>query len=42
MKGGVTFNDAWGMSPQQRNRIIKFVNKIYKERSEQMTGKKQL
>lgn len=39
---GVTWNEVWGMSPEQRGKIIKFVNKIYKEREEAQTGVKQM
>lgn len=37
---GVTWNEVWGMSPDQRGKIIEYVNKIYKQREEAMTGKK--
>lgn len=39
---GVTFNEAWGMSPQQRNKIIIYINKMNKEQEELYTGKKTL
>lgn len=39
---GVTWNDVWGMSPLQRVKIIKYVNKINKEREEQRTGQTQM
>jgi len=39
---GVTWNEVWGMSPEQRGKIIKFVNKIYKEREEAQTGVEQM
>jgi len=39
---GVTLNEVWGMSPEQRGKIIKFVNKIYKEREAAQTGKQQM
>lgn len=37
---GVTFNEAWGMSPQQRTKIVEYINKIYKDRAEVTSGKK--
>lgn len=37
---GVTWNEVWGMSPEQRNKIVKYLNKVYKEREEAMTGKR--
>lgn len=39
---GVTWNEVWGMSPEQRGKIIKFVNKIYKEREEAQSGQQQM
>lgn len=39
---GVTFNEAWGMSPLQRNKIVSYINKVYKEQEEAYTGKKSL
>jgi hypothetical protein len=39
---GVTWNEAWGMSPVQRNKIVEYVNKIYKEQEEAQTGKKSM
>lgn len=39
---GVTWNEVWGMSPEQRGKIIRFVNKIYKEREESQTGVSQM
>jgi len=39
---GVTWNEAWGMSPRQRNKMITYINKIYKEREEAQTGKKSM
>ena len=39
---GVTWNEVWGMSPEQRSKIIKNVNKIYKDREEAQTGKKHM
>lgn len=39
---GVTWNEAWGMSPSQRINIIQYVNKIYKEREEAQTGKQRM
>ena len=39
---GVTWNEVWGMSPEQRGKIIAFVNKIYKEREAAQSGKTQM
>ena len=39
---GVTWNEAWGMSPTQRVKIIKYVNKVYKEQDEAYSGKKSM
>jgi len=39
---GVTWNEAWGMSPKQRNKIVGYINKIYKDREEAQTGKKSM
>ena len=39
---GVTWNEVWGMSPEQRGKLISFVNKIYKEREEAQTGTTQM
>jgi hypothetical protein len=39
---GVTWNEVWGMSPEQRGKIIRFVNKIYQEREASQTGKTQM
>ena len=39
---GVTWNEVWGMSPEQRGKVIKFVNKIYKEKEEAQSGKQQM
>ena len=38
MNGGVTWTEAWILSPQQRNNIIEFLNKI----NEKSSGKQQL
>lgn len=35
---GVTWNEVWGMSPDQRVKIIKYVNNINKKREEQQSG----
>lgn len=37
---GVSWNEVWGMSPMQRNKIVGFLNNVYKKREEAMTGKK--
>jgi hypothetical protein len=37
---GVTWNEVWGMSPTQRNKIVQYLNKVYKAREEAMSGKK--
>lgn len=42
MKGGVTWTEAWTMSPMQRNKIIEYINKITRAEEEAITGKKQL
>lgn len=39
---GVTWNEAWGMSSQQRNLIVAYINKIHKEKIEAQSGKKTL
>ena len=39
---GVSWNEAWGMSAEQRSGIIKYVNKVYQEREEAQTGKKSM
>jgi len=36
MKGGVTWNDAWGMSPLQRNNVIKWINEVIEKKQEAM------
>jgi hypothetical protein len=33
MKGGITWNDAWGLSFEDREAIIKIVNKREKEKN---------
>lgn len=42
MKGGISWLEAWSMSPLQRNKIVEYINKIMQAQEEQMTGKKQL
>lgn len=42
MGGGLTLNEAWTLSAMQRNKITKYINRMYKEREEQLTGKKTL
>lgn len=39
---GVTYNEAWGMSPRQRNKIIAYINKVYREREEAQSGKQSM
>ncbi len=39
---GVTWNEAWGMSPRQRNKIVEYINKIYKDQEEAYSGKKSM
>ena len=39
---GVTWNDVWGMSPEQRTKVIKYVNKINKQKQEQQSGQEQM
>ncbi len=39
---GVTWNEAWGMSPSQRSGIIQYVNKIYAEKEKAQSGKQQM
>jgi len=42
MKGGLTLNEAWSISHMQRNKIITYVNKIYKDQAEAASGKKHM
>ncbi len=42
MKGGVTWTEAWTMSPLQRNKVIEYINKIIQAEEEAITGKKLL
>lgn len=37
-EGGIGYNDAWGMSPLQRNEAIEFLNQLA-EKQEQMMRK---
>ena len=30
---GITLNEAWTLSPLQRNKMITYINKVYKERN---------
>jgi len=39
---GVTFNEAWGMSPHQRSTIVQYINQVYKDRAEAASGKKSM
>lgn len=39
---GVTWNEVWGMSPLQRNKMVVYINKMNKEQEEAYSGKKSL
>jgi len=39
---GITLNEAWTLSPLQRNKMVAFLNKIYKDRAEAASGKKNM
>ena len=39
---GVTYNEAWGMSPDQRKNILEFILDIKKRESELISGTKQM
>jgi hypothetical protein len=36
MKGGITWEDAWGMSPTQRNNVISWINEVIENKQEAM------
>ena len=33
MNGGITWTEAWILSPQQRNNVIEFLNKLHEKAS---------
>ena len=39
---GVTYNEAWGMSPTQRTNILEFVADIKKKEAAALSGKEQM
>ena len=39
---GVTYNEAWGMSPQQRGNILEFMTEIKKTEAAALSGKEQM
>ena len=39
---GVTYNEAWGMSPIQRNNILEFILDMRKKESEAISGTQQM
>lgn len=39
---GVTYNEAWGMSPLQRASIIEFIVDMRKKEAEMISGKEQM
>lgn len=42
MKGGVTWFEAWALSPYDRDKIVKYVNKLYEIQEAAITGKHKL
>lgn len=36
MKGGITWDDAWGMSPEQRNNVVRWINDVLEKKQEAM------
>lgn len=42
MKGGITWTEAWEISPEDRNRIIKYINKVYETQESVITGKQKM
>ena len=39
---GVTYNEAWGISPNQRARMIDFILDMKKKESDAISGKQQM
>ena len=39
---GATYNEAWGMSPQQRRNILEFITDINKKEADAISGKQQM
>lgn len=35
-EGGITLNEAWGMSPTQRNRAVEFLNELAEKQEQAM------
>lgn len=42
MKGGITRTEAIGMSPQERDETIEYINKIYEEQKTALTGQRKM
>lgn len=42
MGGGITWNEAWGMSADQRQKVIKFLNKKISEEQAAITGREKM
>lgn len=38
MKGGITWNEVWSMSPEQRHKVAKFLTQQHKEQAKALTG----
>lgn len=39
---GVSYTEAWGMSPKQRGNILEFMTDIKKQEAEAISGKQQM
>lgn len=39
---GITWDDAWGMAPRHREKIVDYINEQYKAQREAMTGKQEM
>lgn len=39
---GITWDEAWGMSPKHRTSIIKYHNELIEEQNAQLTGQRQM
>lgn len=39
-EGGISYNDAWGMGPQQRNEAIEFLNQLAEQQEQMMRKQK--
>lgn len=42
MKGGITLFEAYVMSPEDRNKAIKYINKVYEIQEAALSGKQKL